>query len=346
MVGVSTLTLPALAEPVKLTIWGLDGDNGLIPALAKEFDDKNDDVVVEFRAIAFDELVNEALKAFATNHQAPDIICLDNPDFALFSSRGAMLDITDRVAASGVIKTDVYYEGPLASAMWDGKLYGVPKATNTIALFYNKDLFAKAGIAEPPTTWDHSSKMRASSTIRPAMSMASPGRRAPTRKAPSSSCPDSDGWRQLKQVNTPGAVKAAGSLEDHARREAWQPGRPQSGPMGLHRHLQRRQCRHGDFGAVGVGPHGRRRQVRLGRGPAAHRNRGGCTLFGHGRLRLGDLCIHQAPRRMVPGAIEYFVAQSDRLFRNSPTSRRVATFRCPRPAMPRRTPRWPSSRNS
>lgn len=153
MVGVSTLTLPALAEPVKLTIWGLDGDNGLIPALAKEFDDKNDDVVVEFRAIAFDELVNEALKAFATN-QAPDIICLDNPDFALFSSRGAMLDITDRVAKSDVIKTDAYYAGPLASAMWDGKLYGVPKATNTIALFYNKDLFAKAGIAEPPTTWD------------------------------------------------------------------------------------------------------------------------------------------------------------------------------------------------
>jgi len=153
MVGVSSLTLPALAEPVKLTIWGLDGDNGLIPALAKEFDDKNDDVVVEFRAIAFDELVNEALKAFATN-QAPDIICLDNPDFALFSSRGAMLDITDRVAKSDVIKTDLYYAGPLASAMWDGKLYGVPKATNTIALFYNKDLFAKAGIAEPPTTWD------------------------------------------------------------------------------------------------------------------------------------------------------------------------------------------------
>ncbi|WP_395822086.1 ABC transporter substrate-binding protein [Devosia sp.] len=153
MVGVSTLTLPALAEPVKLTIWGLDGDNGLIPALAKEFDDKNDDVVVEFRAIAFDELVNEALKAFATN-QAPDIICLDNPDFALFSSRGAMLDITDRVAKSEIIKTDAYYAGPLASASWDGKLYGVPKATNTIALFYNKDLFAKAGIAEPPTTWD------------------------------------------------------------------------------------------------------------------------------------------------------------------------------------------------
>lgn len=151
--GVSLLALAAHAEPVKLVIWGLDGDNGLIPTLAKEFDDKNDDVTVEFRAVAFDDLVNETLKAVATGNP-PDMISLDNPDFAMFSSRGAMLDITDRVAASTVIKAENYYPGPWNSVMWDGKVYGVPKATNTIALFYNKDLFAKAGIAEPPKTWD------------------------------------------------------------------------------------------------------------------------------------------------------------------------------------------------
>ncbi len=135
-----------------LTIWGLDGDNNLIGTLAAEFDAANDDIVVDFRAIAFDELVPEALKAVATGN-APDIICLDNPDFAMFSSRGAMLDITEMVAASDIIDTSVYYEGPLASAMWDGKLYGVPKATNTIALFYNKDLLDAAGVT-PPQTWD------------------------------------------------------------------------------------------------------------------------------------------------------------------------------------------------
>jgi multiple sugar transport system substrate-binding protein len=151
--GVSLAALMAHAEPVTLKIWGLDGDNNLIGTLAKEFGEKNDDIVVDFRAIAFDELVPEALKAVATGN-APDIICLDNPDFAMFSSRGAMLDITERVANSKVIDTSVYYAGPMASVTWDGKLYGVPKATNTIALFYNKDLMAKAGIANPPETWD------------------------------------------------------------------------------------------------------------------------------------------------------------------------------------------------
>lgn len=155
MAGVSAFALPAMAETVTLKIWGIDGANGpgIADTLSKEFDEANDDITVEYRTVPFDDLVNESLRAFATG-QAPDIIAVDNPDFALFSSRGAFLDITDRVKASTVIKDENYFAGPLASTMWDGKQYGVPKATNTIALFYNRDLFKKAGIAEAPKTWD------------------------------------------------------------------------------------------------------------------------------------------------------------------------------------------------
>lgn len=155
MASVSTFALPAMAETVTLKIWGIDGANGpgIADTLSKEFDEANDDITVEYRTVPFDDLVNESLRAFATG-QAPDIIAVDNPDFALFSSRGAFLDITDRVKASTVIKDENYFAGPLASTMWDGKQYGVPKATNTIALFYNRDLFKKAGIAEAPKTWD------------------------------------------------------------------------------------------------------------------------------------------------------------------------------------------------
>jgi multiple sugar transport system substrate-binding protein len=155
--GAALVALPALAEPVTLKVWSIDGvqQPGIADTLSKEYDDKNADVVVEYRAIAFDDLVNEALRAFATG-QGPDIISFDNPDFAMFSSRGAMLDITDRVKNSTVIKTDAYYKGPINSVTWDGKLFGLPKYTDTIGLFYNKDLFKKAGLdpENPPKTWD------------------------------------------------------------------------------------------------------------------------------------------------------------------------------------------------
>lgn len=151
--GVMGMAAPAMAQ-VTLKIWSIDGveRTGIADTFSKEFDEANEDIVVEYRAIPFDDLVNETLRAFATGN-APDIVSFDNPDFALFSSRGAMLDITDRVAASAAIKTENYFEGPLNSVTWDGRLFGIPKYTDTIGVFYNKDLFAKAGITEPPKTW-------------------------------------------------------------------------------------------------------------------------------------------------------------------------------------------------
>jgi multiple sugar transport system substrate-binding protein len=151
--GAMGMAAPAMAQ-VTLKIWSIDGNDrvGIADTFSKEFDEANEDIVVEYRAIPFDDLVNETLRAFATGN-APDIVSFDNPDFALFSSRGAMLDITDRVAASEVIKPENYFEGPLNSVSWDGKLFGIPKYTDTIGVFYNKELFAKAGITEPPKTW-------------------------------------------------------------------------------------------------------------------------------------------------------------------------------------------------
>ncbi|MDV3250407.1 sugar ABC transporter substrate-binding protein [Devosia sp. BK] len=153
-IGAMSLATPAFAQ-VTLKIWSIDGVDrpGIADTWSKEFDEANEDIVVEYRAVPFDELVNETLRAFATGN-APDIVSFDNPDFAMFSSRGAMLDITDRVKNSEILSKAQYFEGPLNSVTWDGKLYGIPKYTDTIGVFYNKDLFAKAGITEPPQTWD------------------------------------------------------------------------------------------------------------------------------------------------------------------------------------------------
>ena len=48
------------------------------------------------------------------------------------------------------------FEAPTVNAFKsaDGKMYGFPKDTSTLALFYNKKMFADAGITAPPTTWD------------------------------------------------------------------------------------------------------------------------------------------------------------------------------------------------
>lgn len=81
----------------------------------------------------------------------PDLVILDGTSMASFISLDLFADISD-----ASIDWSAYMEGPMESSMLDGKHYGIPFAANTTALFYNKDIFDKAGIEYPneDTTWE------------------------------------------------------------------------------------------------------------------------------------------------------------------------------------------------
>ena len=112
-------------------------------------------ITIDVRELRFDDLVAETLRAVATRTN-PDLIAIDNPDHAAFASQGAFMDITDMVEASDMIEFDRVFPGPASSLTWDDRIYGMPRASNTIALYYNKDLFRAAGLDPdmPPATWD------------------------------------------------------------------------------------------------------------------------------------------------------------------------------------------------
>ena len=51
---------------------------------------------------------------------------------------------------------DSFYPALMANSKVDGKVWGVPFQRSTIVLYYNKDMFAEAGLdpESPPTTWE------------------------------------------------------------------------------------------------------------------------------------------------------------------------------------------------
>lgn len=148
------LTSTALAQDVTLTLW-TESATGAEATFAGEFSEMDNGITINVREIRFDDIVTETLRAFATRSN-PDIIAIDNPDHAAFAARGAFLDLTDLAAASDQIDMDNYFPGPRSSLTWDDGVYGIPRASNTIALYYNKDLLEAAGLDpdSPPTTWD------------------------------------------------------------------------------------------------------------------------------------------------------------------------------------------------
>lgn len=81
----------------------------------------------------------------------PDLVILDVVDNAAFAAQGVLEDITEKVEEWG--EKDSLLNGPLESATYDGKIYGLPLGSNALGLFYNEDLLEEAGV-EPPKTWD------------------------------------------------------------------------------------------------------------------------------------------------------------------------------------------------
>src|SRR5688572_7219732 len=102
---------------------------------------------IDRTAVPGPTLIQKVLQQ-ASSKTLPDVLMLDNPDIQQIAATGALAPLGDYD-----INVDGYAAGPVSAATYDGKLYGLQPAANTIAIFYNKDVLAKAGVT-PPTTWD------------------------------------------------------------------------------------------------------------------------------------------------------------------------------------------------
>jgi multiple sugar transport system substrate-binding protein len=157
LAGTAALALahPAFADPVEIDLWTIDRPGEYHYVMADEFMAANPDIKVNVRTVQFEDMVNDLARAMATG-ESPDVTYIDNPEVALFASRKLLLDLKPMIETSSVIKLDDIFPGPLSSVSYEGGIYGIPRGANTIALYYNADMFKAAGLDpdQPPKTWD------------------------------------------------------------------------------------------------------------------------------------------------------------------------------------------------
>ena len=103
-------------------------------------------ITIKRETVPGDSLIGKVLQQ-ASSKTLPDVLMLDNPDIQQIAATGALSPL----GPYGV-KTDGIQEGVVQAATYDGELYGLQPVTNTIAIFYNKDILDKAGV-QPPKTW-------------------------------------------------------------------------------------------------------------------------------------------------------------------------------------------------
>jgi multiple sugar transport system substrate-binding protein len=114
-------------------------------ACADAFSTQNPGITVTIEQAGWNEYW-DGLTASLVSGTAPDVFTNHLSRYPELLSKGQLLDIQPYVDADGV-DTSIYLVDP---ELWakDGARYGLPKDWDTIALYYNKDMFDAAGITE------------------------------------------------------------------------------------------------------------------------------------------------------------------------------------------------------
>jgi multiple sugar transport system substrate-binding protein len=95
----------------------------------------------------------QLVRRLAANDSSIDLMSLDPPFVAEFANAGFLHTFSDADSSSF---TQGVLQGPVQSAMWNGKLVSAPFWANTQLLWYRKSVAQKAGLnlESQPVTWD------------------------------------------------------------------------------------------------------------------------------------------------------------------------------------------------
>lgn len=93
------------------------------------------------------------LEAGAQGGEMPDVFWMHSNESQRYMSNEILLDLTDKALDSELVDMSKYPEEIKELYTYDGKVYGIPKDIDTIALWYNKTMFDEAGVDYPDETW-------------------------------------------------------------------------------------------------------------------------------------------------------------------------------------------------
>jgi len=146
------------AEPVQVTYWfPVDLGGGLanvMQSLVDEFNASHPDVHVTASYTGNYDLTFQKIQAAALAGNLPDVADVVNDHTQVLAPSGMLEDLDGFVRkAGGKSYLARFFPSLLLNSYSSGKLYSLPFQRSVPVLYYNKDAFAKAGIAEPPATW-------------------------------------------------------------------------------------------------------------------------------------------------------------------------------------------------
>lgn len=136
---------------INLEVWGLFDDQSAFSTIIENYKKLNPNIgEIAYKKMSPDTYQQDLLDAMASG-QGPDIVLIQNHQLPGYLDKLAP-------APAAVLNEQAFRANFVDVAATDflsqGSIYAVPLSVDSLALYYNKDLFNAAGITSPPQNWN------------------------------------------------------------------------------------------------------------------------------------------------------------------------------------------------
>jgi multiple sugar transport system substrate-binding protein len=173
-------------KPIALNYWRVFDEMDDFTEIITGYQALHPFVTINYKKLRYEEYEDELIEAFATD-RGPDIFSLHNTWMRKYQKKGLIEPMPDTITMAypivkGSLKKEVIPElrttksisltkikNNFVDTVYDdvvipvqnpntgitaNRVFGLPLSLDTLAMFYNKDLFNNAGITSPPPYWN------------------------------------------------------------------------------------------------------------------------------------------------------------------------------------------------
>lgn len=136
---------------IRYGIWDSNQEPTL-RAIADKFEEENPGIKVEIELTPYKDYFTN-LETSATGGSAPDVFWMNAPHVTEYARGGMLLSLDDKIESSETVSKEDFPESLINLYTIDDTWYGMPKGFDTVAVWYNKEIFDNAGVAYPTDDW-------------------------------------------------------------------------------------------------------------------------------------------------------------------------------------------------
>ena len=129
-----------------------EADGTVVQEIADDFNASQDDYRVEVEVNPWNVISDKLMPAVKAGN-GPDLVVQGVDTGQGYVNRGVFQSLED-FYDDPANETDTYYDHVVDYGVFDGEHYAVPMGYAPYGIWFNKKMFAEAGVTEPPKTWD------------------------------------------------------------------------------------------------------------------------------------------------------------------------------------------------